>query len=70
LKFAAKLTPSWKEASHNLPPLSIRALEWVDRAYAKHDDSLIYTKVDRLLKNSHGDAGCTAFVKKLNLPTD
>jgi hypothetical protein len=38
----------------------------VDRAYAKHDDSLIYTKVDRLQKNSHGDAGCTAFVKKLN----
>jgi TolB-like protein/DNA-binding winged helix-turn-helix (wHTH) protein/Flp pilus assembly protein TadD len=44
------------------------AFEWLDRAYAKHDDGLIHTKVEPLLKNLHGDPRFAAFLKKLNLP--
>ena len=44
------------------------AFQWLDRAYAEHDDGLIYTKVDPLLKNLHNDPRYTALLKKLNLP--
>jgi TolB-like protein/DNA-binding winged helix-turn-helix (wHTH) protein/Flp pilus assembly protein TadD len=44
------------------------AFEWLDRAYAKHDDGLIYTKVEPLLKSLHSDPRFAALLKKLNLP--
>ena len=47
---------------------SDEAFQWLDRAYAVHDDGLIYTKVDPLLKNLHNDPRYTALLKKLNLP--
>src|SRR5216683_711604 len=48
---------------------SDEAFEWLDRAYAKHDDGLIETKIDPLLKILHNDPRYAAFLKKLNLPT-
>ena len=45
------------------------AFEWLDRAYAEHDDGLIHTKVDPLLKSLHNDPRFAALLKKLNLPT-
>jgi tetratricopeptide (TPR) repeat protein len=45
------------------------AFEWLDRAYANHDDGLIRTKVDPLLKSLHNDPRFAALLKKLNLPT-
>jgi TolB-like protein/DNA-binding winged helix-turn-helix (wHTH) protein len=45
------------------------AFEWLDRAYAQRDPSLMSTKVDPLLKNLHSDPRFAAFLKKLNLPT-
>jgi hypothetical protein len=47
---------------------SDEAFQWLDRAYAEHDDGLIQTKVDPLLKNLHNDPRYTALLKKLNLP--
>jgi len=47
---------------------SDEAFQWLDRAYAYHDDGLIETKVDPLLKNLHNDPRYTALLKKLNLP--
>jgi hypothetical protein len=47
---------------------SNEALEWLDRAYTKHDDGLIFTKVDRLLKSLHNYSRFPMFLKKLNLP--
>jgi tetratricopeptide (TPR) repeat protein len=47
---------------------SDEAFEWLDRAYAKRDDSLIFTKVDPLLKSLHNDPRFSALLKKLNLP--
>jgi len=47
---------------------SDEAFEWLDRAYAKHDDGLIETKVDPLLKSLHNDPRYAALLKKLNLP--
>jgi len=47
---------------------SDEAFQWLDRAYAAHDDGLIETKVDPLLKNLHNDPRYTALLKKLNLP--
>jgi hypothetical protein len=44
------------------------AFEWLDRAYGKHDDGLIFTKVDPLLKSLHDDPRFAALLKKLNLP--
>ena len=44
------------------------AFEWLDRAYAKHNDRLIQTKIDPLLKSLHHDPRFAAFLKKLNLP--
>jgi hypothetical protein len=48
---------------------SDEAFEWLDRAYARHDDNLIFTKVDPLLKNWHSDPRFAALLKKLNMPT-
>jgi predicted Zn-dependent protease len=45
-----------------------KAFEWLDRAYAQRDSSLIYTKVEPLLKSLHSDPRYTALLKKLNLP--
>ena len=47
---------------------SDEAFEWLDRAYTKHDDNLIFTKVDPLLKSLHSDARFAVFLKKLNFP--
>ncbi len=44
------------------------AFEWLDRAYANHQENVTHTKVDPLLKNLHGDPRYAAFLKKLNLP--
>jgi hypothetical protein len=44
------------------------ALEWLDRAYTKHDDGLIFTKVDPLVKSLHNDSRFPVLLKKLNLP--
>jgi tetratricopeptide (TPR) repeat protein len=48
---------------------SDEAFEWLDRAYTKHDDNLIFTKVEPLLKSLHNDPRFAALLKKLNLPT-
>jgi TolB-like protein/DNA-binding winged helix-turn-helix (wHTH) protein len=48
---------------------SDEAFEWLDRAYAQRDSSLVVTKVDPLLKSLHSDPRYAAFLKKLNLPT-
>jgi TolB-like protein/DNA-binding winged helix-turn-helix (wHTH) protein len=47
---------------------SDEAFAWLDRAYAQHDDNLIFTKVEPLLKSLHNDPRYTALLKKLNLP--
>jgi tetratricopeptide (TPR) repeat protein len=44
------------------------AFKWLDRAYAKHNDGLIYTKVEPLLKSLHSDPRFASLLKKLNLP--
>jgi hypothetical protein len=44
------------------------AFEWLDRAYAQRDPSLMSAKVEPLLKNLHGDLRFAAFLKKLNFP--
>lgn len=44
------------------------AFKWLDRAYAKRNDGLIFTKVDPLLKSLHSDPRFAALLKKLNLP--
>jgi TolB-like protein/DNA-binding winged helix-turn-helix (wHTH) protein len=44
------------------------AFEWLDRAYAQRDPSLMSTKVEPLLKSLHHDPRFAAFLKKLNLP--
>ena len=43
------------------------AFEWLDRAYAQHDPSLVTTKVDPLLKSLHNDPRYAAFLTKLHL---
>jgi TolB-like protein/DNA-binding winged helix-turn-helix (wHTH) protein len=45
------------------------AFEWLDRAYAQHDPSLVTTKVDPLLKSLHNDPRYAAFLTKLHLPS-
>jgi TolB-like protein/DNA-binding winged helix-turn-helix (wHTH) protein len=45
------------------------AFEWLDRAYAQRDPSMMSTKVEPLLKNLHNDPRFAALLKKLNLPT-
>jgi TolB-like protein/DNA-binding winged helix-turn-helix (wHTH) protein/cytochrome c-type biogenesis protein CcmH/NrfG len=44
------------------------AFEWLDRAYANHQQNVIYTKVDPLLKSLHNDPRYAALLKKLNFP--
>jgi TolB-like protein len=44
------------------------AFEWLDRAYAQRDPSMMSTKVEPLLKSLHNDPRFAAFLKKLNLP--
>src|SRR6201993_3495557 len=44
------------------------AFEWLDRAYAQRDPSMITTKVEPLLKGLHNDPRFAALLKKLNLP--
>ena len=41
----------------------------LDRAYARHNDGLVFTKVDPLLNSLHNDPRFAALLKKLNLPT-
>jgi TolB-like protein/DNA-binding winged helix-turn-helix (wHTH) protein len=48
---------------------SDEAFEWLDRAYAKHNDGLIFMNVEPLLKSLHNDPRFPALLKKLNLPT-
>ena len=45
-----------------------KAFEWLDRAYAQRDPSLMSTKIDPLLKSLHKDPRYAALLKKLNLP--
>jgi TolB-like protein/DNA-binding winged helix-turn-helix (wHTH) protein/Tfp pilus assembly protein PilF len=45
------------------------AFEWLDRAYAQRDPSMMATRVEPLLKNLHNDPRFAALLKKLNLPT-
>jgi tetratricopeptide (TPR) repeat protein len=47
---------------------SDEAFEWLDRAYAKHNDGLVYTKVEPLLKSLHSDPRFAALLKKIHLP--
>src|SRR4029077_765323 len=49
---------------------SNEAFEWLGRAYAQHESSLIETKVDPFLKRLHNDPRFAAFLNKLNLPPD
>jgi TolB-like protein/DNA-binding winged helix-turn-helix (wHTH) protein len=49
---------------------SDQAFEWLGRAYAQHESSLIETKVDPFLKRLHNDPRFAAFLKRLNLPPD
>jgi TolB-like protein/DNA-binding winged helix-turn-helix (wHTH) protein len=44
------------------------AFEWLDRAYAQRDPSLMSTKINPLLKNLHNDPRFAALLKKLSLP--
>ena len=44
------------------------AFEWLDRAYAQRDPSMMSTKVEPLLKSLHNDPRYAALLKKLNLP--
>ena len=44
------------------------AFEWLDRAYAQRDPSLMATKVEPLLNSLHNDPRFAALLKKLNLP--
>ena len=44
------------------------AFEWLDRAYAQRDPSMMSTKVEPLLNSLHNDPRFAALLKKLNLP--
>jgi TolB-like protein/DNA-binding winged helix-turn-helix (wHTH) protein len=45
-----------------------KAFEWLDRAYAQRDPSLMSTKVEPLLKSLHSDPRFATFLKKLSFP--
>jgi len=47
---------------------SDEAFEWLGRAYAQRDPSLMSTKVEPLLNSLHNDPRYGTFLKKLNLP--
>jgi TolB-like protein len=44
------------------------AFKWLDRAYAKRDDGLIFIKMEPLLEGLHNDPRFDALLKKLDLP--
>src|SRR5712672_3168554 len=44
------------------------AFEWLDRAYAQRDPSMMSTKLEPLLNSLHNDPRFAALLKKLNLP--
>jgi hypothetical protein len=44
------------------------AFEWLERAYAQRDASMMSTKVEPLLNSLHNDPRFAALLKKLNLP--
>jgi len=44
------------------------AFEWLDRAYAQRDPSMMCTRVEPLLKSLHNDPRFAALLKKLDLP--
>jgi hypothetical protein len=44
------------------------AFEWLNRAYAQRDPSLMATKVEPLLNSLHKDPRYAAFLKKIHLP--
>jgi serine/threonine protein kinase/tetratricopeptide (TPR) repeat protein len=45
-----------------------RALEWLERAYSRHDNGLTGVKGDPLLKSLENDPRHAAFLKKMGLP--
>jgi tetratricopeptide (TPR) repeat protein len=45
-----------------------QAMEWLERAYAQHDEDLFFIKGDPLLKNLEKDPRYKAFLRKMNLP--
>jgi len=45
------------------------AFEWLDRAYAQRDPSMMCTRVEPLLKSLHNDPRFDVLLKKLNLPS-
>jgi len=47
---------------------SDEAFEWLDRAYAQRDPSMMSTKLEPLLNSLHNDPRFAALLKKLNLP--
>jgi TolB-like protein/DNA-binding winged helix-turn-helix (wHTH) protein len=47
---------------------SDEAFEWLDRAYAQRDPSMMSAKVQPLLNSLHNDPRFAALLKKLNLP--
>jgi tetratricopeptide (TPR) repeat protein len=62
------INPYWIAEVYAFRNQPDEAFEWLDRAYAKHDDGLIYTKVEPLLKSLHSDPRFASLLKKLNLP--
>jgi len=44
------------------------AFEWLDRAYAQRDPSMMCTRVEPMLKSLHNDPRFDVLLKKLNLP--
>jgi TolB-like protein len=46
---------------------STKALEWLDRAYAQHDEDLYFIKGDPLMRNLEGDPRYKAFLEKMKL---
>jgi hypothetical protein len=48
---------------------SDEAFAWLNRAYATHNEGLVFAKVEPLLKNLHNDPRFPALLKKLNLPS-
>jgi TolB-like protein/Flp pilus assembly protein TadD len=47
-----------------------KAFEWLDRALRQHDGGLSDIKTDPFLVSLHGDERFTAFLRKMNFPTD
>jgi TolB-like protein/tetratricopeptide (TPR) repeat protein len=45
-----------------------KALQWLDRAYAKHDEDLYFIKGDPQLRGLATDPRYKAFLRKMNLP--